>query len=490
LSEDLFTRRAQFSLKPYLRYTWNVRWVASIGLPQGCDEAKEGPDQVVRMTCTSIPAFQTEDMMPPENELKFRMDFLYSDTAPEMNPDKYWAAFGKKQHGRAESFVGKHKAMEEAVAQIVSPGDSQEVKLRKIYARTLQIRNTSYEPRKSDQEAKHDKVKYASNVEELMKDGYGNGWSITWLFLGLARAAGFEAYPCIVSGRNEYFFTKQRLDGGQLNANVVLVKLNGKNMYFDPGEKFTPFGLLPWEETKVAGLQLDKEGGKWIETNLPESSASRVERSAKLTLSDNGTLEGKVTVTYSGLEAVSRRTEMNNEDEAARKKYLEDSIKESIPVGSEVELTNKPNWIGPEENLIADFDVKVPGWISGAGKNALLPVSVFGGDEKHLFEHAERVHPVYYHYPFEKVDDIKIELPLGWKAASVPKPFDQDLKAAEYKLTVEDGGVTLHIKREIRSDLMSIPSDMYPSLRGFYQIVRTEDDQQVVLKPGGTAAGK
>jgi hypothetical protein len=490
LSGDLFTRKAQFSLKPYLREGFSVRWVASIGLPKGCEDAKEGPDQVVRMNCIGIPAFQIEDMMPPENELKFRMDFLYSEGAPEMNPDKYWTSYVKKQNGRVESFIGKHKAMEEVVSQIVGAGDSQEVKLRKIYVRAQQIRNTSYEPRKSDQEAKHDKVKYASNVEELMKDGYGNGWSITWLFLGLARAAGFEAYPCIVSGRNEYFFTKQRLDGGQLTANVVLVRLNGKDMYFDPGAKFAPFGMLPWEETKVIGLKLDKDGGKWIETTLPESAASRIERSAKLTLSENGSLEGKVTVTYSGLEAVSRRTEMNNEDEAARKKYLEDGIKESIPVGSEVELTNKPNWVGPEENLVAEFDVKVPGWISGAGKSALLPVSVFGGDEKHLFEHSERVHPVYYHYPFEKVDDIKIELPLGWKATSVPKPFDEDLKAAEYKLTVEDGGTTLHIKREIRSDLMSIPSDMYPSLRGFYQIVRTEDDQQVVLKPGAASAGK
>lgn len=195
LSEDLFTRKAQFSLKPFLRDTWNVRWIASIGLPKGCDEAKEGPDQIVRMTCTGIPAFQTEDMMPPENELKFRMDFLYSDTAPEMNVDKYWANYGKKQNGKVESFVGKHKAMEEAVAQIVSAGDSQEVKLRKIYARTLQIRNTSYEPRKSDQEAKHDKVKYASNVEELLKDGMETVGPLPGCFWGWLAPRGLRLIP-------------------------------------------------------------------------------------------------------------------------------------------------------------------------------------------------------------------------------------------------------------------------------------------------------
>jgi len=29
-----------------------------------------------------------------------------------------------------------------------------------------------------------------------------------------------------------------------LNANVVLVKMDGKDHYFDPGVAFTPFGML------------------------------------------------------------------------------------------------------------------------------------------------------------------------------------------------------------------------------------------------------
>jgi hypothetical protein len=42
-----------------------------------------------------------------------------------------------------------------------------------------------------------------------------------------------------------------------LSANVVLVKLNGKDLYFDPGGAFTPYGLLEWPETGVPGLHLD-----------------------------------------------------------------------------------------------------------------------------------------------------------------------------------------------------------------------------------------
>ena len=55
---------------------------------------------------------------------------------------------------RLESFIGKRKAMEAGSRQIVSPGDSPEVKLQKIYARVQQIRNTSYEARKNRAGAK------------------------------------------------------------------------------------------------------------------------------------------------------------------------------------------------------------------------------------------------------------------------------------------------------------------------------------------------
>jgi len=89
------------------------------------------------------------------------------------------------------------------VAQIVSPNDSQDAKLRKIYDRVQQIRNKSYELRKSEQEEERAKEKPVENVEEVWKRGYGNGQQLTRLFLGLARAAGFEAYGCWVSGRNE-----------------------------------------------------------------------------------------------------------------------------------------------------------------------------------------------------------------------------------------------------------------------------------------------
>jgi transglutaminase-like putative cysteine protease len=489
LNDELFTKRAQFSLKPYkssfdnnfvLRWTWQR-------LPPGADP-KLGADHIVRMEATNIQAFQTEDFMPPANELKSRVDFIYDDDFTEREPDKFWRHIGKKWNDYLENFVGKRKAMEGAVAQIVSPSDAPEMKLRKIYDRVQAIRNTSYEIRKTEQEEKRAKEKPVDNVEELWKRGYGSGTQLTWLFLALARAAGFEAYGCWVSDRHNYFFVAQTMESQKLNSNVVLVKLNGKDVYFDPGAAFTPFGMLTWSETGTQGLRLDKDGGSWIRTTLPESSESKIARNAKLKLTDTGDLEGKLTIAYTGLQAMYPRLENRNSDEVERKKFLEEELKGQIPAAAEVELTNKPDWSSSETPLVAEFDLKIPGWASNAGRRAVVPVGIFTAAEKRIFEHANRVHPIYFEYPFEKVDDVSIELPSGWRISSMPTAQNQDGHVIVYNLKVEDNKGTLHLTRKLSVDVLILEQKYYAALRNFFQVVRSGDEEQIVLQPGTAAA--
>jgi hypothetical protein len=488
LSRELFTKKAFFTLKPSERFP--VQWSWPAGLPSGTVAPKQDPDRIIRMTATNIPAFQVEDYMPPENELKFRVDFVYNDDAFEQSEDKYWRSFGKKQNERVEGFVSKRKSVEQALLSIIASSDAPQTKLRKMYDRCQQFRNLSYEPRRTAEEEKRDKLKPIENADALWNNGYGTGWDITWLFLAMARAAGFEASPALVASRAEYFFNPKRMNSKELEANVVIVKVNGKELYFDPGAAFTPYGLLPWAEAGVEGRRLDKDGGSWIETPLPESSASRVDRKADLKLTDDGSLEGKVTVSYVGLEAQTLRVQERNEDDATRKTDLENLMKEYVPASMDVELKNKPDWKGTNDRLVAEYEVKIAGWASSAGKRALLPVGLFGGPEKHIFEHTNRIFPIYFRFPFQRVDEIDIQLPAGWKVGSVPKPVDQDSKAVQYALKIDGNGNSVHFKRQLRSDLFLVGADKYAILRAFYQLVRTGDDQQIVLQQGAVAAAK
>jgi hypothetical protein len=483
LSQDLFTKDAKFSLDPYrafeLRYSW------PIGLPAGTDRPKEERGKI-RLESRDVPAFVTEEFMPPENELKFRVDFIYIsdfDPRPEKDPEVYWKKYGKKTYHAVDDFVDRHRAMTEAAAQIVDPGDSPEVKLRKIYERTLRIRNLSFERQKTQQEADRENLKTAKNAEDLWKQGYGDGNQITWLFLALLRAAGIQADPVIVSTRDERFFDYRIQNPAELNSNVVMVTLNGKQMFLDPGTAFAPFGLLPWSETAVRGRRLDKDGGTWVQTPITEAAESRVERKGNLKLAANGTLEGKMTVTFTGEEALWRRHEERNEDDAGRKQFLEDEIKADIPSGIVVDLVNRPDWTSASPTLVAEYDLKIPGWASIAGQRAVMPVGLFGGQDKRTFQHQTREHPLYFAFRHQSADDVTIELPPNWQVSSSPQPTREDSKVLNYASSSEVNNGSLHLKRELTVAAVLLETKYYGAIQNFFEIVRTGDEGQIVLTP-------
>jgi len=64
-----------------------------------------------------------------------------------------------------------------------------------------------------------------------------------------------------------------------------------------------------------------------------------------------------------------------------------------------------------------------------------------------------------------------------------PKDEDRDLKGAEYTLKVEKNNGIVHIQRVLRCDLYMVPKENYRVLRGFFQFVKSEDEQQVVMQP-------
>jgi hypothetical protein len=482
LSEELFTKHAKFSLKPNNYFPVRFSWQ---GLPAGI--APKNESGLVRLETNNIAAFQTEDYMPPQNELKARVDFVYSDDSTTQ-ADKFWKKEAKKKNDEVESFIGKRKAMEQAVAQIVSPNDTPEAKLQKIYARVQQLRNTGFEAETTAQEKKREKGKAINNVEDVWKSGSGSGAEITWLYLALVRAAGLEAYPLLVSRRSEYFFSPQTMDPHRLDDNVVLVKLNGKDTFYDPGTAYTPFGILPWPETAVQGLRLDKDGGAWVTTSVPDSTVSNITRKADLRMTDQGGLEGKVTVTFSGLEALEMRMELRNQDETTRTKYIEDVVREFIPVGIDVDLKNKPDWTSSSPTLVGEFEIKVQGWASAAGHRALIPVGLFGAPEKHVFEHAARVHPIYFDFPTARIDDVTIELPLDWKVNSVPPGHKDEGRVCSYNTTAENKNGTLHLTRNLNINALVLDTKYYGALRKFFQTVKTGDEQQIVVQPGGISA--
>lgn len=477
LSENLFTKRASFSL----RYSSNhiIEWIWPNGLPEGTQPPKDDHN-LVRLEAENIPAFEVEDYMPPENEMKYRVDFVYTGRN-EKNPEKYWTRQGKIEYEVMQEFVNRRKAMGQAVSQVISAADSPEIKLKKIYARTQDIHNSSFAREKTQQEARRERPPAITTVEDVWKHNYGNHWDVNRLFIALARAAGFEADLVMISTRSDHFFDRRLMNSRALDSSIVVANLNGHPIYLDPGTPFVPFGVLPWNKTSVPGLRLDKDGGTWITTPELHASDSQTKRVASLRLTEDGSLEGTVTVTYTGIEALWRRHYENGEDDQARNKFLEDELKNCIPGIADVHLNNRPDWNRAAPSLTAEFSVTIRSWASAAGHRTLLPAAIFGANERHVFEHAKRTYPIYFNFPYQTIDHVTIALPAEMKIVSIPPSRSIDLKACAYSSTANNLVHTLELTRQLTVNLGYAEAKYYGALRNFFQNVRVEDEQPTVL---------
>jgi hypothetical protein len=46
----------------------------------------------------------------------------------------------------------------------------------------------------------------------------------------------------------------------------------------------------------------------------------------------------------------------------------------------------------------------------------------------------------------------------------------------------------LHVSRTLKQDLVFLEAKLYPTLRAIYQLVRTGDEEQIMVQPGAAAA--
>jgi hypothetical protein len=293
-----------------------------------------------------------------------------------------------------------------------------------------------------------------------------------------------------VPDRSEYVYQAQFLDARQFDAELAIVQLGGKDVYLDPGTQFCPYGMLPWHYSGVDGQRQSPTKGTEISTStLPEYKQNMIQRKAVLTLQDNGGEEGTVTVGFFGLEGMNRRQEGALTDSAGKKKLLEDELKKWLPGGTDVTLTQDPNWDNAALPMIAIFKVSGP-LATSAGKRRIIPLHLFEVNDSPRFPAAERANPIYFYDPSCTIDEVHITVPPGTSVESLPPNDSVHLSYALYDSTqkMEQPTMISSTRTMIMAGL-AFSKDNYKEVKSFYDKASADDGQQVLLKAAAHAEG-
>jgi hypothetical protein len=490
VQEDIFTLKERLRFRAYQGVVLTpTEWTSVAPRSQvsysylnqiAGDMPQKKQDNLMELELQNVPRFDAEEYMPPADD--FRPVILFYYGGREMSsPGQFWSEWQKLITDFLEKVIGNSREVHDVAVQAIGAETDSEKKLRKLYARAQQIRNLSFERERTAQEKKEEHLKHNASSQETFQRGYGTAWDINVAFTALARAAGFEATMLGVSDRHERSFNEIILWLGQLDSSAVLVNVSGKQMVLDPGTRFCPFGLLRWKNTATQALKFSRVGGGFMTTPQPENSLLR--RTAQVSLRPDGGLTGEISVDFKGEEALEHRLDALEEDEAGRRKSLEDEIRAWLPTEAVAKLKDVQGWEATDEPLVAHFKVEIPSFASIAGKRLLSPAFFFPTLQKNIFTSQFRRYPVAFPYPFTEEDELSMKLPEGYGVEEPPYHRKAGLSYAGYEITSVVDERMLITKRKLRFEGLQLPPDKYEELKNFFSVVQKGDEGHAVLRP-------
>jgi len=497
VQSELYSRKAHYLWKPTDEHlltrdergghlTSAVGWtpVLPTGFEVKQSREKGGGQATVELNIHDVPPSPDEEYMPPLGSLTYRVLFYYS---PYRTADDYWKNEGMRWSRLSDNFIGPGPKVRDAVKELTVGLDTPEQKLSKLYATVMRLDNTSYS---RDRSAAEEQAQggTAKSTDDIWERKRGNDDQIAELFVAMARAAGMKAYVMEVVNRDRNLFIRAYPSFSQFDDMIAIVNIDGKERYFDPGERFCPFGHLAWKHAQVEGLRQVDDGIDFGLTPDEPYTASRTQRVAELTLNERGEAAGTIQMTWTGAPALNWRQRSLRGDRISLNHDLREAVERLMPAGLDAKVVTVENLEDYEKPLTVSYQVK--GAIGTAtGKRLLIPGDLFERNATPTFPHEKRQTAVYFDYPNIVQDAIRISFSSTFTVESIP-PVDKFLfeTFAFYSLAAESTPNTITVHRQLQLGNILYKQDEYPKLRAFYSKLEAEDQEPAVLKLESTPA--
>lgn len=497
IQDDLFVKQAHFAWYPTTeslidsegQAITSISWFPI--LPAGAKiERRElpgtmgnGPSQMYELKVQDVPPKVKEEYMPPISSYSYRVLFSFT---PYRTGQEYWAHTGKTWSKNLNKFTDPDATLKEATDKLTAGAGTPEEKLKKIYGAVMALENTRFTRDRDRREDKAAGVGQVRTASDVLTHGRGTPKELTELFIAMARAAGFPTFAMLVPDRADELFTPGWLSFRQFDDLLAIVKVDGKEEFFDPGSRYAPFGQLAWQHTFVQGLRQAEDGTKFDGTPGQAAKVNRVTRVANLTMDAQGGISGKIDLTFYGAPALHWRQVAARGDEESVRRDLRTALEDMVPRSLEIDVAKIQGLTEYEAPLAVSYHVK--GSMGAAtGKRLLLPSDLFLADQKATFPQAKRELAVDFHYPRYIQDAVRINLPSSFSVEAVPSAAKLAMKdAGIYSMTTVAATTNVTTRRDFALNAVLVPAKEYGDLRSFYSQVEAKDGENIVLKTTAT----
>jgi hypothetical protein len=444
-------------------------------------EAKE----FVSFQMHNVEAAEEEPYMPPQDSVVPYMAF--TSLSLKESPELYWGNFGRDEYRIIEEkYKPKGKILEITPGIIGSATDPKE-KIAKLleYFRS-HIKNIQDDDSELTEKERENALK-KGGIEETLNRGMGSASDIRMLFKTMAAAAGLDARVAFVADRSQIFFKPTLTHYGFLPERAVAIKIGENWKFYDPTAMYLPIEMLPWWKEGSVAFIPDEKNSLLISTPLSPPEKSIKKRSAKLRLGEDGTIEGDVSIEYTGHTGAQKKEEDDTKSATEREENLKNIFKESIST-SELSNIQVENVTSKDKPYTYKFHIKVPGYAQRTGRRLFIQPAFFQKGLSPLFPNEQRKNSVYFSYPWSESDEVDIILPEGYDLESPEgiKPISAgNVGHHEIKLLTSNDHRLLRCTRKFfmgGESKILIPVKDYPFLKRFLDEVHQADSHTITLK--------
>lgn len=457
------------------------KWVPIPFLPPGIEvklNKSRWSESGFELSANDTMPILSEEFMPPIDSISYRV--LFFDT-PYKSVHEFWTENGFVWSKSIDDFIGPKKGVSEFVKTLIQPTDSEEQKANKIYAYIMALENTDYTRERTEREDKQNGFKEIKSTDDLLKRGRANSDQLTLLFVALARAAGLKVYVMGIADRDEHIWQDSYLSFRQMDDYIAILNISGKEVYYDPGQRFCEPGHLARVHALSRGLRQSDVGPVLASTLSEPYDLNKSSKIAGLKLDEKGSAAGAITSTYTGDPALRWRQRAILGDLTSLKDQLRTEMQNLLPSGMQVEVLTIEN--STEYNQPFRVKFRVEGPIStSAGKRLFIPADIFETNEKPLFPNPKRETAIDFQYPSHEAHAVRYTLPSSLKIESAPESqTEKTPHTAGFSFRTTRSPTTITTYRDlVIAQSYVLPKD-YTELRAFYQMLETKDQETIIL---------
>lgn len=317
----------------------------------------------------------------------------------------------------------------------------------------------------------------ASNLDKIMKEGLGDSGDLNFLGINALNAAGFEAFPIILSTRSNGRIPLTHPSITAFNYTILGVVIDNKLYTIDVADKYSIWNVLPDKTMVTKARIMQKDRTRWIDLSNSSKGIEYIMSTYKF--DEDGQLIGDINTTYRGKSAYEFRKAyyQKHKDEAD---YIDNLSK---TVGLSIENFKTDNLNNASGQVKRTFTIK-PDNRLGDDLIYIDPMAI-----KHIsenpFKSEERKFPVQFDYIKDYIQAISIMIPEGYAVEELPESVSYMLdEEASIKFTYKVSTIENSISIQYRYDLdkLLILPDKYQILKEFYAKIMEKCSEVIVLK--------